>query len=45
MARKVQKLGNQLEKVMNKYNEEVELKKTYEVLETRLSEERLGHEK
>ena len=45
MMRQVRILGNRLDKVMIKYNEAVEMRKTYEVVHTKLSEERLGYEK
>jgi len=45
MMRQIKSLGNRLDKVMIKYNEAVKMKKTYEVISMRLSEERLGHEK
>jgi len=45
MARQIKSLGNQLDKVMIKYNEAVEMKKTYDVIVTRLGEERTVHEK
>ena len=43
--RQIRVLGNRLDKVMIKYNEAVEMRKTYEVVHTKLSEERLGYEK
>lgn len=45
MMRQIRTLGNRLDKVMIKYNEAVEMRKTYEVVHTKLSEERLGYEK
>ena len=45
MMRQIRVLGNRLDKVMIKYNEAVEMRKTYEVVHTKLSEERLGYEK
>ena len=45
MMRQIRVLGNRLDKVMIKYNEAVEMKKTYDVVQTKLSEERLGYEK
>ena len=45
MMRQIKSLGNRLDKVMIKYNEAIEMKRTYEIIQTRLSEERLGHEK
>ena len=45
MMRQIRVLGNRLDKIMIKYNEAVEMKKTYEVVQTKLSEERLGYEK
>ena len=43
--RQIRVLGNRLDKIMIKYNEAVEMRKTYEVVHTKLSEERLGYEK
>ena len=43
--RQIRVLGNRLDKDMIKYNEAVEMRKTYEVVHTKLSEERLGYEK
>ena len=43
--RKIRVVGNRLDKVMIKYNEAVEMRKTYEVVHTKLTEERLGYEK
>ena len=45
MMRQIRVLGNRLDKVMIKYNESVEMRKTYEVVHTKLTEERLGYEK
>ena len=45
MMRQIRTLGNRLDKVMIKYNEAVEMRKTYEVVHTKLSEEKLGYEK
>ena len=45
MMRQIRSLGNRLDKMMIKYNEAVQMRKTYEVVHTKLSEERLGYEK
>ena len=45
MMRQIRVLGNRLDKVMIKYNEAVEMGKTYEVVHTKLSEERHGYQK
>jgi len=45
MMRQIRTLGNRLDKVMIKFNEAFEMRKTYEVVQTKLSEERLGYEK
>ena len=45
LMRQIRVLGNRLDKVMIKYNESVEMRKTYEVVHTKLTEERLGYEK
>ena len=45
MMKQIRILGNRLDKVMIKYNEAVEMRKTFEVVKTKLSEERLGYEK
>ena len=45
MMRQIRVLGNRLDKVMIKYNEAVEMRRTYEVVHTKLSEERLCYEK
>lgn len=45
MMRQIRTLGNRLDKVMINFNEAVEMRKTYEVIHTKLSEEQLGYEK
>jgi len=45
MMRQIRTIGNRLDKAMIKYNEAVEMGVTYELVLTKLTEERLGYEK
>ena len=43
--KQIRLLGNRLDKIMIKYNEALDVKKTYDVIESKLNQERIGYER